>query len=175
MDEDFISDLQPDNTQSPSMVADLELTQLLPSQQKAVHLVTWSRANENLLPNSTNSRECFGRLLEHMFNEKKKDSVMHWACSKEKHKYFGYHFHVAMQFNKKSRWLAVANELRNMEINVHFQSFHTSYKDAYEYVTKEDNDFVTSSKHPKMLAIPPKSMSLKRPLQRPLQFFSQES
>jgi hypothetical protein len=160
---------------SPSLAPDseeLELTQLLPSQQKSVHLVTWSRANAQLLDDPANPRESFGKLLQELFYSKSQ-TVLHWACAKEMHKYGGYHFHVSMQFGKKTRWFAVAKELCARNIKVNFQSFHTKYSDAFRYITKEDTNFVTSVNHPMMLVIPPKSMPTKR--RRLLDFDSQGS
>jgi hypothetical protein len=180
MDETFnINSLDADDyntavSQSPSMSADLQLTQLETRQQKSVHLITWSMADDSLLPNQdANPRDCFGRMVEHLFNLKKTDCVMHWTCSKEFHQRHGYHFHVAIQFKSKIRWLAVSNDLRAMKIYVNFQSFHSSYKDAYNYVTKEDQSFVTSANHPQMFVIPPKLVRRKRALS--LEFLSQQS
>ena len=163
-----------DQSASTAMFEEPQVSQLEPRQQKAVHLVTWSRADDSLLPNKdVDPRECLGRLIENLFNQKKKDCVMHWSCSKERHRNHGHHFHVAIQFKSKIRWLAVSNDLRAMNIYVNFQSFHTNYKDAYKYVTKEDQSFATSANHPQMFVIPPNTVHRKRVLS--LEFLTQQS
>ena len=55
--EDSQQDLQADLADE----TDKNLTQLKADQQKSVHLVTWSQAQESLLDDPANSRKSFGR------------------------------------------------------------------------------------------------------------------
>lgn len=141
-----------------------------PIMQREVHLITWSQADVSLLPElsaTLNSRETFGELVEKLFegkSAKKERLVSYWACAKEPHESGGEHFHLAMKFSKKVRWLKVANALRNMGIFVNFQNFHTGYNDAYNYATKHDKQYKTSTTHPKMLTVPPKTLSRRKTL-----------
>jgi hypothetical protein len=138
------------------------------SQQRVTHLVTWSRANVDLLPPGNESDSWkFARSLEVLFNEKCPGIVSHWVAAKEKHTNEGIHFHVALKFKKKVRWVTVANELRAREIYVNFQAVPT-YEKAFSYVTKADTQYVKSASHPSMIVVPPKirnRKSLKRPFQ----------
>jgi hypothetical protein len=160
---------------SPSLAPppELEMTQLLPSQQKQVHLVTWSKADDSKLPDATNPRQSFGNLVAECFNQFSKQ-VEYWACAREKHRCGGHHYHIAMKFTRKVRWSGVSKQLAKQNIHVHFQAFQSTYKDAFQYITKEDKLFVKSMGHPKMLPMIPKSMqSLKRLLDYELECNSQ--
>ena len=159
---------------SPSLAPNpqLENTQLVSDQQKHVHLITWSQADDLLLSDPDNPRESFGHLVTGLFNSKKQN-VQYWACSQEQHRMGGHHYHISIKFQNKMRWKQISNTLADMGIHVNFQSFHTSYKDAFQYVTKEDASYVKSDNHPTMIMIPPKSMQPK-PMKRPLQFPSHD-
>lgn len=144
---------------SPSLAPPpaLEVTQLRENQQKRVHLVTWSQADDRKLPDQKGSRRGFATLVVDLFANTG-NHVQHWSCSRELHRYGGHHYHLALQFTKKARWFQVAKKLREMNIYVNFQSFQTTYKDAFQYVTKEDKDFEKSQGHPIMLPAVPKTM-----------------
>jgi len=139
------------------------LSQLQDNQQKCVHLVTWSRANANLLGEGGNPRQLFGELLERLFQQQidsrnSQTNIEYWACAQESHRGGGYHFHCAIKFTKRIRWLNVSEELQEQGIYAHFQSFQTKYKDAWSYITKEDRTVYKSANHPALIAIPPRNM-----------------
>ena len=154
---------------SPSLAPppELSLTQLESNQQKKVHLVTWSQANDSLLPDRANPRSSFGNLVTELFANTG-NQVQHWACSREAHRLEGHHYHLSMQFLKRVRWLSVSRQLNKRGINANFQSFHSGYKDAFEYVTKEDKDFVKSPQHPRL--IPRYCSKAMRPPKRSLEY-----
>lgn len=113
--------------------------------QRQVYLVTYSRANLEKFP----SRESFALTVVHAFALGSKISVMQWACCREPHKEIGLHYHLVLKLSTKKRWLSVKNQL--MEHNgivLHFSDGHDDYWDAYDYVTKEDDQFITSNDHP---------------------------
>ena len=54
-----------------------------------------------------------------------------------------------MKLEKKTPWLAVQNFLDdNHGIKVNFSDAHTNYFSAYNYVVKEDSDYLLSENHP---------------------------
>ena len=115
------------------------------TNRKKVHLVTWSQANDSLLPDRANTRSSFGNLVTELFANTGNQG-QHWACSREAHRLEGHHYHLSMQFSKRVRWLSVSRQLNKRGINANFQSFHSGYKDAFEYVTKSMiNNFKNSS------------------------------
>ena len=144
---------------SPSLAPPpvLEVTQLTENQQKRTHLVTWSQAVDSKLPNKNEPRSSFASLVVGFFAEQS-CNALHWSCCRELHECGGHHYHLAIEFSKKTRWLQVANKLRERDINVNFQSFQSTYKDAFQYVTKEDPHFTKSQSHPRMLPKIPKTM-----------------
>ena len=158
--EDSQQDLQADLADE----TDINLTQLKADQQKSVHLVTWSQAQESLLDDPANSRKSFGEMLvtlfkEHLTRTKSPATVKYWACAKERHTNGGIHFHCAIKFTKRVRWVTIAKSLcEDRDIFVNFQSFQSRYNHAWEYITKEDRDVVKSGAHPRMMVIPPKNI-----------------
>ena len=147
---------------------ELDVTQLVPDQQKSVHLVTWSKANNLFLLDPDNPRESFAQTVTDLFNSKAQ-CVEYWACSRENHHLDGHHYHLCIKFSRKVRWKQVSNNLKKRGIYVHFQSFQTSYVDAFQYTTQEDTEFKRSANHQPMIMILPKSMrpSRKRTLPSP--------
>ena len=129
------------------------------NQQKSVMLVTWSQANDLLLPDPDSPRQSFGSLVSSKFPH-----VMYWCCGQEQHRLGGHHYHLAIKLSKKVRWLSVSRELNRLGIQCHFHAFKDgAYQTAFQYTTKEDTNFVKSPGHPVLIVLPPKTM---RPLKR---------
>ena len=61
----------------------------------------------------------------------------------------GNHFHMAIKLSSPARWLKVRNFVDDKYgIKLNFSNSHTNYYTAYEYVVKEDPNFVQSANHP---------------------------
>lgn len=75
--------------------------------------------------------------------------ILHWVCSKQRHKEGRYHYHMAIKLDRCCRWEQSKNTLR-MEhgISVHYSNLHYNHYSAWKYVTKEDKEVVESSQHP---------------------------
>ena len=111
---------------------------------KLTYLVTYSQAD--LL--KCNSREQFAHLICAEFN-RKDEVVTQWACCVENHTKKGVHYHLALKLSKKRRFELVCNSIYEKQgISVHFQQWATFYYDAFTYVTKHDQYYVTSHGHP---------------------------
>ena len=62
---------------------------------------------------------------------------------------------MALRLNKRCRWSRIRQYIAAAyDIQVHFSSNHNTYYTAFNYVTKEDKEFVTSPNHP-ILTEPP--------------------
>ena len=148
---------------------EISLTQLTVNQQKSVHLVTWSQADDSLLGNinNCNPRQVFGDLVVSMFLEQIDNlpsssrgiELLHWACAREEHVNSGHHYHVAINFSSRIRWQSVSKRLAEEKgIFVNFQSFQTKYAHAWRYISKEDCYVYLSDNHPRMMKLPSKNM-----------------
>ena len=113
---------------------------------KSTYLVTYSQAK----PEKVDSREHFAEIVANAFNHGGEfNRVVQWACCKEFHQNGGAHYHLALKLDSNYRWKQVKFKIMFKHgISVHFQNFSTGYHDAYQYVTKEDVDFITSPGHP---------------------------
>ena len=115
---------------------------------RSVYRITYSQADTSKIE----SREEFAKLFIDAFGE---EVIDQWACGCEKHKSGGLHFHLALKLKKMRRWKKIKESITEKHgIVVNFQSFHTNYYDAYQYVTKEDLDYQTSEGHPMMANSP---------------------
>ncbi|KAK3735185.1 hypothetical protein QZH41_000471 [Actinostola sp. cb2023] len=84
--------------------------------------------------------------------------VSHWVVSQEDHQQnsdddgrSGKHYHMAVKLTKRARWARVRGYLESShEIRVNFSANHNTYYSAYQYVTKDDKDFVLSNAHPEL-------------------------
>lgn len=115
-------------------------------KHRSVYLVTYSQADGNW------SRESYADAVVSTFEQADCQAVQ-WVCSKEDHAEGGHHFHLAIKLNRQKRWLRVRNQIaKSHGINVNFSDGHSQYYDAWQYVTKEDPDFVESENHPDLSA-----------------------
>jgi len=113
---------------------------------RSVYLVTYSQAGEEW------TRETFSNSVVEKFEENQ-GNVTQWVCSREAHQNGGIHYHLALKLDRQKRWLNVRNSLARVHgINVNFSDGHTNYFDAWEYVTKSDEQFIQSEGHPDLTA-----------------------
>ena len=116
---------------------------------RKVYIITYSNADTY-----TFNRQSFAEAIIIAFHESTTTKVEQWACSMESHKEGGFHFHMCILLNKSQRWLKVKNAIKDrFGIVVNF-SGHSGYHSAYEYVTKEDTEFVASEGHPANVTAP---------------------
>ena len=116
---------------------------------RKVYIITYSNADTY-----TFNRQSFAEAIIIAFHESTTTKVEQWACSMESHKEGGFHFHMCILLNKTQRWLKVKNAIKDrFGIVVNF-SGHSGYHSAYEYVTKEDTEFVASEGHPANVTAP---------------------
>ena len=72
--------------------------------------------------------------------------------SKEDHKDQGHHYHMAIKLNRQKRWLSVRKDLdQKLGVKVHFSDKHSNYYEAWQYVTKHDNNYILSEGHPDLV------------------------
>ena len=113
---------------------------------RSVYLVTYSQATEEW------SRQKFADVVVQEF-ENAEARVKQWVCCEESHQDGGTHFHLAIKLDRQKRWLRVRNKIQQSEgININFSDAHTNYFDAWEYVRKEDPQFLQSDNHPDLSA-----------------------
>lgn len=118
--------------------------------QSSVYLITYSRADLEKVPD----RATFARIVTDAFEEVQVAKVQHWVVSQEQHKETGAnpnktHYHMALKLNQRMRWSRVRQYLESHnEIRVNFSDNHNTYYSAYQYVTKEDDNYVLSESHP---------------------------
>ena len=65
------------------------------------------------------------------------------------HESSGHHFHMAIKLSSPARWIRIRNFVdQKYGIKLNFSDSHANYYTAYEYIVKEDPNFVLSSNHP---------------------------
>ena len=102
------------------------------------------------------TRESFAGLIENAFLSRG-ISLIQWVVSMEEHQTGGQHYHIAVKLSKWSRWTAVKRcILATHGVNVNFTDGEQgeTYYMAYQYVVKDDANFVESHDHPEMTARP---------------------
>ena len=145
-----------------------------PGDQRQTYLITYSQADRL----KCKSREEFARFISQEFghgligfDHETCDicsevgdgchfcdacNVSEWACSQEKHKNGGIHYHLSLKLKAKSRWKMKRNEIaRKHGINVNFREFTTQYYDALAYVIKTDSNYITSKHYTPLSNSPP--------------------
>ncbi len=76
--------------------------------------------------------------------------------SLESHQNGGSHVHMAIKLSTTARWRAIRKFVDTKHgIKLNFSDTHTNYYTAYEYVVKEDADFVLSPGHPDLVNTTP--------------------
>ena len=114
------------------------------NQARSVYLITYSQADEHIV----HSRERFADIIKAAFLSVN-CTILQWVCSCEPHAVSGVHYHLALKLNKVHRWLGVRKFLCNTyNINVNFSGNHCNYYTAWQYVIKEDVQYIQSINHP---------------------------
>lgn len=121
---------------------------------RKVYLITYSQAELARFP----TRRSFVDAVLYSFHDTPAN-VVQWSCSLEQHAKSGVHYHMAIKLDKNQRWLASKRILLDRcGISVHFSSIHRNYYSAWQYVTKEDEEFLESLGHPDLGNLkPPKT------------------
>ena len=139
------------------------MASLCRSHQRAIYLVTYSRADIGLFP----TKESFAEAVLKAW-ECNGVTVEHWVVSLEGHADCDgdsdgmnvWHYHMAMKLVRKSRWLRIRKYLDDTNgIKVNFSDRHSTYYSAYKYVTKEDSAPIHSLNHPDLSSGPPRTES----------------
>ena len=79
-------------------------------QVRSVYLITYSRANEEIVPN----RESFVQLVLDSFDNADpltRCEIVQWVCNQERHRDEGIHYHMEVKLNARRRWLKIRNYL----------------------------------------------------------------
>ena len=132
-----------------------EESQPLRSRQvRSIYLITYSRANEAIVPN----RESFVQLELDSFDNADpltRCEIVQWVCSQERHMDGGIHYHMAVKLNARRRWLKIRNYLDERQgLKVNFSARHSNYYSAWQYTTKEDENYLQSNNHPDLTNTP---------------------
>eukprot|EP00111_Clytia_hemisphaerica_P018865 TCONS_00055769-protein len=108
---------------------------------RSVYLVTYSQADRQ----KCESAEKFAEIITAAFENCK---VLQWASSEESHSEGGFHYHLALKFDRVKRWKKVRDFIQQRyDICVNFSNSHENYYSAYTYVIKEGS-YVLSQNHP---------------------------
>ena len=107
----------------------------------SVYLITFSQCDSSEL-----SRVQFAELIVEAWHTCSRSKIIQWVVSLEAHENCGNRFHMAIKLSSPARWLKVRNFVDDKYgIKLNFSNSHTNYYTAYEYVVKEDPNFVQSA------------------------------
>ena len=142
------------STLSESVAGDdaTEQSEALGSRQvRSIYLITYSRANEEIVPN----RENFVQLVVDSFynaDPLTRCEIVQWVCSQEQHRDGGIHYYMAVKLNARRRWLKIRNYFDERHgVKVNFSPRHSNYYSAWQYTTKEDESYLQSDNHPDLI------------------------
>ena len=111
---------------------------------RKVYLITYSQVELERFP----TRQSFVDAVLYSFYDTPAE-IVQWCCCQEQHANSGVHYHMAIKLDRNQRWLSSKrNLLERCGISVHFSSIHRNYYSAWQYVTKEDEEFIESVNHP---------------------------
>lgn len=119
-------------------------------QRRQTYLITYSQADIEVVP----TREHFAKIWVEAFGGE--SAVKHWSACKESHRDGNPHYHLAIKLENRTRFVDIKNrfDLKYPKVKCHFREFHTSYEDAFDYIRKEDEDYIESENHPYLLNRP---------------------
>ena len=124
------------------------MAEVVGSCSRSVYLITYSQADIE----KVESRLQFSDMVLDSFRKNGKANVLRWVCSKEDHKDQGHHYHMAIKLDRQKRWLSVRKDLdQKFGVKVHFSDKHSNYYEAWQYVTKHDNNYILSEGHPDLV------------------------
>ena len=100
-----------------------EQSEALGSRQvRSIYLITYSRANEDIVPN----QESFVQLVRDSFDNADpltRCGIVRWVCSQERHRDGDIHYHMAVKLNARRRWLKIHNYLgERHRVKMHFSA-----------------------------------------------------
>ena len=108
---------------------------------RSVYLITYSQADRK----KCGSAAEFAEIVTSAFQN---CTVLQWVSSEESHAEEGFHYHLAVKFDRVKRWKRVRDQIQERYgICIHFSDNHENYYSAYSYVVKEGN-YVQSPNHP---------------------------
>ena len=130
---------------------------------RKVYVITYSNANTDLY-----DREKFSTIVIEGFAAVTQGGLVNqWACCMEQHENGAYHFHMCVLLSKLHWWIKVKKYISDKYgIVLHF-SGHGGYHTAYQYVTKEDRGFITSTNHPENIGTPRTTSTTKEKTSQP--------
>ena len=103
---------------------------------RSVYSITFSQCDSSQLSRS-------------MAHTCSRSTIIQWVVSLEVHENSGNYFHMVIKLSSPARWLKVRKFVDDKYgIKLNFSDSHTNYYTAYEYVVKEDPNFVQSADHP---------------------------
>ena len=105
-----------------------EQSEALGSRQvRSIYLITYSRANEDIVPN----QESFVQLVRDSFDNADpltRCGIVRWVCSQERHRDGDIHYHMAVKLNARRRWLKIHNYLdERQRVKMHLSAHHSNY------------------------------------------------
>ena len=114
----------------------IEQSQPLGSRQfRSIYLITYSRANEAIVPN----RESFVQLVLDSFDnadQLTRCEILQWVCSQERRRDGGIHYHMAVKLNARLHWLKIRNYLDEWHgLKVNITAHHSNYYSAWQYTS----------------------------------------
>ena len=111
---------------------------------RSVYLITFSQCDSFQL-----TRDEFAKVIIEAWQKCSRSKIIQWVVSLEPHENHGNHFHMAIKLGSTARWLKVRKFVdEKYGIKLNFSDSHTNYYTAYQYVVKEDPNFVQSADHP---------------------------
>ena len=119
------------------------------SNQRTIFLISYLHVDLKLVPQRIN----FLRIIQDAFeqtDDKRETKLKHWCCSKQDYRN-GYHYHVAVQLNKRRRWKKVQDYIiKHYNIHVHFFNDPQTYYEAWQLCSRCDTnrEFILNSDHP---------------------------
>ena len=116
---------------------------------RQVYLITYSQADVVRFP----TRRDFTDIVIRSFDGCP-GQIVQWCCCLEEHRDEGWHYHMALKFDRTQRWLTSKRRLLEDGVSVHFSDTHTDYYSAWRYVNKEDRDTLHSVGHPDLGVAP---------------------
>ena len=127
---------------------------------RSVNLITYSQ----VAIEKVESWAQFSDMVLDFFCRNGKANILKKVCSKDEHQDQGHHYHMAIKLVHQKRWLLVRKHLdQKFGIKAHFSDKHSSYHEAWKYVTKEDNSYILSEGHPDLVnsAVPRTAIATK--------------
>ena len=103
------------------MSTEVDIKQVVDNKPCRVYLVTYSKLDHRKFP----TRMSFGAAVVEAFDAR---NVDYFVATKEKHEQTGYHYHVAIQLNKATRWNATKTYLKEKyNVVVNFSTSSSMY------------------------------------------------